>query len=129
MAEQKESKTGIFLIDKSKAKDVTNVKTFYTILGQQDKLVNKLPIVLEDGNTVLARKDTNGEKNTYFIKVDNLGNLYNPIGLNNRITLKSKLLKEEATKFIKVNELCFNYYLEFLKTKNVLFLKHASRER
>lgn len=129
MAEQKESKTGIYTIDQSKVKDVKISKTFYTILGQQDKLVNKQPVVLEDSEAALARKDTNGEKNTFYVRVDNLGNLFNPIGLNNRVTLKSKLLKEEAVKFVKVSELCFGYYLEFLKTKNVLFLKHASRER
>lgn len=135
LVEPKESKKadGIYSIDASKDKIVTRIKTIYTILGQQDKLVDKLPVLerlnVEKSHLAYARKESNGDKNSYFIKVDNFGHLYNPMAIDTAINMKTKLLKDELSKFIKVSELCFNHYLEFLKSKNILHFKFASRER
>lgn len=135
---QKESKktvsnTGIYVLDKEKDKVESKTETVFTILGQQDKLQGKLPVLTKGtpakSQFAYAKKNTNGNKNTYFVKVDNNGHLYNPMAIDRQMTLKSKLLKDEVTKFIRVSEVCFNFYLEFLKSKNVLHLKSASRER
>jgi hypothetical protein len=131
--ELKKVNNGIFTIDSTKNKKELREVVVYTILGSQDKLQNRLPVLLgpeaDKQNIAYAKKNTVNDKSTYYVKVDNFGHLYNPITADRQTSLKTKLLKETLSKFIRVSEQCFNYYLEFLKTKNVLHLKFASQER
>jgi hypothetical protein len=117
-----------FTVDKSqnKASKITEDK-FYTIWGMED-------FIDDDGNT----RQTKETKNTfakaisskYFIKIGLDNRVYNPIGLfsegrPNKVL--SKIGKNEFN-FKRVNAKVFDWYLSFLRTKNIAWLNNANRE-
>jgi hypothetical protein len=139
MAKTKQSKEigeGIFLIDKAKSDNLSNNKIIiFTILGSHKSLDDGYPILTnqdEESDLAFAKRETVNGKENYFIKTDDENSLYNPISSSpsNR-DHKFKVLKNQpkSWQFSKVNAECFNQYITFLKTKNLLYLKYANRIR
>lgn len=101
--------------------------TFYTVWGMED-------FVDDDGNMRQKNetKDTfakvvNGK---YLIKVGLDNRVYNPIGMFSEGSSNKVLAKigKNEFNFKKVNSRVFNFYLSFLRTKNIAWLNNANRE-
>lgn len=124
---------GTYIIDSSKDSELTlkESKTIYTLLGYQDKLVDGLPVLIkENKDTAFARKEIKNNRSYYYIRLDDNGSLFNPMSQSISVSFKGKLLaSNDVTEFTKVKKECFEHYLEFLKTKNVLHYKFAERAR
>lgn len=140
MAKVKESKKlddGIYLINQAEPPKLPNVKKIvFTILGNQQTLEQGYPVLsgkdAENMETACAKREIINKKETFFIKIDDEGMLFNPI--NPGPTMrdhKYKMLKgqDKSWQYIQVNQDCFTQYLEFLRTKNVLHLKYSERNR
>lgn len=113
-----------------KAKSVVK----FTIFGQHSALVdvngnqieNGFPMT-DDDDKCMARVDyTNPAK--YYIKVNSQGHPYNPIGMYEEGTLNKDLKFKKQWQFREVNKKVFNFYLNFLKTKNKAWINNCSRE-
>ena len=136
MQDNKEIDTGIYQLDPKKP-IVADVKTkkVYTIIGYHHKLSDGYPILVNHNSLqdelVYAVAETNNDKLTYFIKIDDQGHLFNPLSIGpSQSNKKFKLMaKNKNWQFEKVNEVSFKSYLEFLKTRNVLHLKFAEQSR
>jgi len=105
----------------------------YTYMGWQDK-VNALgePIINDPNDDRALAKVVFVNKNItrYYVKVNALNHLFNPIGIayensHNKIRYR---IGDKEWKYKEVNHKCFDYYLAFLKTKNVAYHKNAERE-
>ena len=127
---------GIYHLDKKITENISVIKkTVYTILGNQTALLDDYPTLSNcDDNSDLAyaKQEVINNKEYYSIKLDDEGLLLNPISANSmNKDHKFKVLKgkDKSWQYIKVNKECFNYYLDFLKTKNTLYLKYAERVR
>jgi hypothetical protein len=71
-----------------------------------------------------------GELTYYFIKVDSTGFLFDPWGHYSEGTQakQSRQSGKPMWNFHKVAKDCFNFYLQFLKTRNKAYLVNAERE-
>jgi len=67
----------------------------------------------------------------YMIKKDTNGKLFNPISIYGQEQDKTFLDRvcRSNSKFIEVNQKTFDYYVQFLSTKNLAYLNNAERER
>ena len=110
----------------------SNVTTYYTIIGKHDALSEDgFPIVSEKSNDIYAKMVIANNRIKYFIRTDSRGYAYNPMGMfvNERASVHTKELKGIKDKiFAEVNQKSFNYYIQFLKTKNVAWYRNAERE-
>lgn len=120
----------LFIINDSKPIEDKS-EEFYTVIGHQEFLKNKIPMVRSESKA-LAKKITNSANNTsrYYIKVGTYGRPYNPIGLysegqNNKFLTKAG---KPLYTFKEVNEKTFNFYINFLSTKNTAWLSNTERE-
>ena len=115
--------------------EVEHISKFYTIFGQHDFLENNLPCLIEkekilDDVKMFAYSIQHGNVITYFCKVDKHGRLYNPIGMNSQNEVRrNKQRSRDNWQFRKQEKKVFDYYLQFLKTKNPAHLNVAQRER
>lgn len=105
---------------------------YFTILGDHDYLDgNKRPRATEENNKVVAKTSTTDNRPTrYYIKVGTYGKIYNPIGLYSE-GQNTKFLSKIGRKqfeFKEVNQRVFDFYLNFLSTKNMAWLNNAERE-
>ena len=120
----------LFYINKSKPTN-EKVEEFYTVLGKQDFLVDKFPMVNSEQNA-LAKKIVNTTNNTsrFFIKVGAYGRPYNPIGMYSEGQSNKFLAKagKPEYSFKEVNEKTFSFYVNFLSTKNIAWLSNTERE-
>jgi hypothetical protein len=120
----------LFYINKSKPTN-EKVEEFYTVLGKQDFLVDKFPMVNSEQNA-LAKKIINTTNNTsrFFIKVGTYGRPYNPIGMYSEGQSNKFLAKagKPEYSFKEVNEKTFSFYVNFLSTKNTAWLSNTERE-
>ena len=135
----KKIETGIYTIDTKKKPDILpkeeNNKIIYTIVGSQSRLKDGLPILIgknaEQNKEAYAKTETINGITSYFIRINDSDELINPLTItpdNNHH--KFKVLKgDQLWQFKKVNQECFNYYLEMLRTRNTLYLKFAERAR
>jgi hypothetical protein len=120
----------LFYINKSKPTN-EKVEEFYTVLGKQDFLVDKFPMVNSEQNA-LAKKIINTTNNTsrFFIKVGTYGRPYNPIGMYSEGQSNKFLAKagKPEYSFKEVNEKTFSFYVNFLSTQNTAWLSNTERE-
>jgi len=123
---------GVYVLDDSKKFTLNEKKKIvYTLLGKQDKLIEGLPVLLgekrEEDDLAYAYREIANNKQVFYIKTNEIGELVNPVSQERTSSFKSKLMKDDKTYlYVKVREECFNHYLEFLKTANVLHYKFAS---
>jgi hypothetical protein len=80
---------------------------------------------------VVAKTSTTDNLPTrYYIKVGTYGKIYNPIGLYSE-GQNTKFLSKIGRKqfeFKEVNQRVFDFYINFLSTKNMAWLNNAERE-
>ena len=107
---------------------------YYTFFDSREGVDSEgFPIAKELNDDVLAKLVPYGSRLKFYIKTDTWGNPYNPIGLytnekDNDIPMYRNREKKRE-KFIEVTEITFNFYIQFLKTKNSLWLTKANQER
>lgn len=125
---------GIYLIKKTQPENkFSKNKAVFTILGKHKVLDNYYPALSDtddDLDIAYAKFETVRGKTKFFIKTDDDGLLFNPISPDaNTTDFKFRVMKNQghAWKYQSVTEECFYQYLEFLKTKNTLYLKYAQR--
>ena len=108
----------------------------FTMLGKQDKMWGNYPIIevlrseIDDSADAFAYRLWNGNRFKYFVKQGRYGKLFDPTGIYSEGTIKKRNRragKPEWT-FTEVTELVFNLYIDFLRTKNGMYLRHAERE-
>lgn len=142
MSEYTNTDGAIFNISKEskKNKDVT-IKAntvVYTMSGKQDFLdedgyprLNDLSgKKAEDRHEAHAKVLPDGDKTKFFAKIGRHGKLYNPIGMYSEGT-SAKHVKHAGRPewvFREVTKKVFDYYIQFLKTKNAAWLNNAERE-
>lgn len=122
----------LFTIDKDK--NTQNQELCYTVVGKEDFLDTEgLPRVETKSVYTMAKIIiTSSNTRRFFIKVYGNNKLFNPVSPINDETKPSIIdntCKLTNNKFMPVNETVFNYYMQFLTTKNVLWLQKAERER
>lgn len=105
---------------------------YFTILGDHDYVdENDRPRASTENNKVVAKTSSTDNKPTrYYIKVGTYGKIYNPIGLfseGNNTKFLSKIGRKQF-EFKEVNQRVFDFYVQFLSTKNMAWLNNAERE-
>lgn len=112
---------------------MTNI--FYTQpnLGDLNKQDNWT--LNEDGPKVYAKQINLGNSTKYMIRVDSSHKLINPFSYDqttefngHRNFVDKTCKKDSENRYTKVNAKCFEYYLSFLRTKNIAWLTNAQRE-
>ena len=102
----------------------------YTILGKHEEIINGYPRVYEDDDDAYAKRVlVKGQQPKFYIKTNAYGHPFNPIG---------KLMEGSASKvahtgrktyeYRLVTQRVFNFYIDFLKTKNDAYYNNAMRE-
>lgn len=121
----------LFTINENK-QDTTEYK-FYSLVGQEDFVDDAgNPMVRQDGTKVLAKKITRGDSPTqYFIRLSTNNKLYNPVsqvGEDKSTSIVDNTCRP-TNRFAPVSPAVFEYYLQFLSSKNLLWLNKAEREK
>lgn len=105
---------------------------YYCLSGTEDFIDdNNFPRKKSDSKDVLAKKIVRpNSKAQYFIKISNSNKLFNPLsgGLEEKSYSIVDNVCRPSDKFRSVNAKIFDLYLNFLSSKNVLWLNSAERE-
>jgi hypothetical protein len=119
-------------VQKSTEEEMQEQNTLlYTIFGKHDWLDEEgFPRLQSESSDAYAKLIAGGKKNKFFVKRGSHGRLYNPIGLYTEGTANSQLRHagKPAWEFREATEKTFNFYIQFLKTKNSAWLSNAERE-
>lgn len=121
----------IFTIDHNKQDNT--VKHLYCLIGNEDFVdSDNHAIVKEDNDKVLAKKITKpNNPPQYFIRLSTNNKLYNPlsqVGEDKSTSIVDNTCRP-TNRFNPVNLTVFEYYLQFLNSKNLLWLNKAEREK
>jgi DUF1365 family protein len=104
----------------------------FTVSGKEDFLDKENnPQLKTESETVFARRVLRKDGSIkYSIRLSNAGKLFNPISIYGQEQNHSFLNRvcRSNNKFKEVNQKTFNWYVKFLKTKNVAWLNNAERE-
>lgn len=110
----------------------TKTYAYYTIIGDHDYIDNKNnPRINNNNKNVLAKSIEYASGNTkFFLKLGDHGKIYNPIGLYSEGTSNKFISKigRKAWEFTEVSPKVFDLYINFLRTKNIAWLRNAERE-
>jgi|TARA_R110000824_G_scaffold10866_1_gene47555 hypothetical protein len=128
----------IFIIDPSKEPPEERTVTVYTIIGQEDYIEDgsELPclsIDLDEANIdpyAHAMKIGGEAGCRFFVKQGPYGKLFNPLGFFSE-GQESKVSRHRGHlewKLKEVKEKVFNFYVNFLRTKNLSYIHNAERE-
>lgn len=132
------SDDGLFVIDPSRKAHEQPTATVYTVIGREDYLeedsgIPCLCVDVEDArkNPYAHAMKLSGEGGVrFFVKQGPHGKLFNPLGFFSE-GRESKMIKHAGRKeweLREVGEKAFNFYLNFLKTKNLSYINNAERE-
>lgn len=118
---EKEIAESIYRPNSQKAiADETRRVASYTNLGASSK---------EGSEDEHARQVSIGKANRYYAKVGPTGRLFNPFGSYEEFESKSRRKSRKKPFELKeVTQRVFEFYLQFLKTKNKAWLTNAERE-
>jgi hypothetical protein len=109
----------------------TSKAEFFTVLGEEEFLADDYPQRKQEDNQVYAKKIQKRDgMYKYVIKLSNNGKLYNPIsvlGEEKTFTFLDKICRSN-NRFKTVNEKAFNWYIQFLRSKNLAWFYNAERE-
>jgi len=104
----------------------------FTVFGKQDFLDgDRNPQLNLESDEVFAKRALRKDGSIkYSIRLSNTGKLYNPVSILGQEINNSFLNRvcRSNSKFKEVNEKTFNWYVKFLKTKNIAWLNNAERE-
>jgi len=131
---------GIFKMDDSKKEMSEETFNVYTMVGKHEWLDEegfpRLSTEREHDVDAYAKSvtyqkaDNTGDKTHYLAKRGRHGKLYNPFGMYTEGTAgheRRHTGRPEWT-FQRINERTFNFYINFLRTKNPAWLHNAERE-
>ena len=96
--------------------ELTNETTFYTVKGKQDAFDEKGYPTQKEENQFTYAKITGVRR---MLRLDDRGHLINPNGLYND--------KVKLDRWVPATKEAFASYLEYLKTKNQMFIRQAER--
>lgn len=113
----------IYLIDSNKCNDTITVTNLYGISG---KLTDNVDEPVFAKQTTITKDDKLFQ--SYWIKMSKTGSMYNPYGMYDENQSKRKISGKDEWNFRAVNKRSFEFYLQFLKTKNRSWLTNAERE-
>lgn len=113
--------------------DIEANEKLFTIIGQEDFTDEQGSPCLEKNSTdtVFAKQTIRQDgSNKYMIRLSSNGKLFNPLSIYGIEQDKSFLNRvcRSNKKFKEVNEKAFDWYIRFLKTKNMAWLNNAERE-
>ena len=140
MAKKKvrKQKSETHVINKKKAtKKPKRTEVVYTLTGKEEYLENDhYPCIKLDSETAqespdaFAMKITIGQRTKYYAKLGKHGRLYNPIGMFSEGMVSKRLghAGKLEWRFTEISERVFNFYKDFLRTKNIAYLHNAERE-
>ena len=129
-----------FIINKDKEPDELPLVHVYTFSGEQDFFDDDGFPMIDLGEDfdddffqeedAYAIKISKGRKINYYVKRGKYGKLFNPIGMysEGRKGQQMRHAGRPEWRFEPTNEKIFNYYINFLKTKNSAWLNNAERE-
>jgi len=104
----------------------------FTVSGKEDFLDGERnPQLKSESEEVFARRILRKDGSIkYSVRLSNTGKLFNPLSIYGQEQNHSFLNRvcRSNSKFKEVNEKTFNWYVKFLKTKNVAWLNNAERE-
>ncbi len=113
--------------------------TVYTVFGKHDYLDgHDFPILGDESDNVLAEDrdlafakevSVDGRNSHYYIRRASNGRLFNPNGMDEG--RHNKFLHHSGKRefeYHQVNQRVFNFYKDFLKSKNPAHLRNAERE-
>jgi hypothetical protein len=104
----------------------------FTVLGKEDFLdKERNPQLKSESEEVFARRAIRKDGSIkYSVRLSNTGKLFNPLSIYGQEQNHSFLNRvcRSNNKFKEVNQKTFNWYVKFLKTKNVAWLNNAERE-
>lgn len=142
MSEYTNTDNAIFHIDEKKAsnKEVRSEAQVvtYTVTGKQDfldeegfpRLSDTADKKAEERHEAYAKILPDKGKQKFFAKIGRHGRLYNPIGMYSEGT-SARHVKHAGRpewEFREITRKVFNYYIQFLKTKNTAWLNNAERQ-
>lgn len=121
----------IFTINHDKQE--TSEYKFYCLIGEEDFVDDAgNPMVKQDNGKVLAKKITRSDNPAqYFIRLSTNNKLYNPVsqvGEDKSTSIVDNTCRP-TNRFTPVSPAVFEYYLQFLSSKNLLWLNKAEREK
>lgn len=118
--------TDCFFYIKPKKKEVVEQDQFFTLTGDQDFFdKDKNPCAKKDSDKVLARKIGSIRQ----IKIGPNGHVFNPVGLYSEKDA-NKFNKQKGRfeyQYRRVNKEVFDNYVNFLRTKNVAWIRLTER--
>ena len=127
----------IFIINKDKdPEELERKETVYTMIGNQDYVENEYPCLeltsteAEESPDAHAMSIEIGNRVKYYAKRGRHGKLFNPIGMYSE-GMASKRLGHAGKlewRFIEIKKRAFEFYRDFLKTRNLAYLNNAERE-
>jgi len=127
----------IFIINKDKdPEELERKETVYTMIGNQDYVENEYPCLeltsteAEESPDAHAMSIEIGNRAKYYAKRGRHGKLFNPIGMYSE-GMASKRLGHAGKlewRFIEIKKRAFEFYRDFLKTRNLAYLNNAERE-
>jgi hypothetical protein len=103
---------------------------YYTLFGKHYAVDEEGNPLSKTDKGAYAKQQRQGNSYSYFVKTGNSGHLLNPSsGLYSDEENKFNSAKGQMYfKFQKVTKTAFDYYLNFLRTRNPAWLRHAERE-
>lgn len=104
---------------------------YYTAIGNQEFLDDDgYPRVDSGSKKIFAKSVAYNGREKFYIKVGVYGKIFNPIGMyseGKENKFLSKIGKDEF-QLKQVGPVVFEFYLNFLRTKNIAWLNNAQRE-
>jgi hypothetical protein len=128
----------VFIIDPSREPLDERTVSVYTVMGKQDYIEEGsglpcLNVELDDAKEnpyAHAMKVTGSSGCRFFVKQGDYGKLFNPVGPfseghESKVSRRTGRLKWELK---EVKEKVFDFYVNFLRTKNLSYINNAERE-
>ena len=106
----------------------------YTIFGKHDWIDKEgFPRLHSDGFDPVylhAKSSSDETRDRYYIKIGRHGKVFNPIGLYSEGTERKQLRHAGRPEWElkKVPKKAFDFYINFLRTKNIAWLRNSERE-
>jgi len=120
----------LFTIDKTK-QDITTHE-WYCCIGNEDFLDdNGRPRTKTNNDKTVATKvSRTNSPDQYMIRLSTQNKLFNPVSVFDNEQSSSIIDNtcRPTNRFINVNQTVFDYYIQFLMSKNVAWLNKAERE-
>ena len=135
--EEKKITEGIHIINKEEVADEpVRVETIYTMIGSQDYLDDEYPCLhlnsteAKESADAYAMQIKIGKRTKYYAKRGKHGRLFNPIGMYSEGMSRKSLghAGRLEWRFVEVSKRPFEFYRDFLRTRNLAYLNNAERE-